>query len=76
MSKLIYVLSSDGDWSGIYIDGKLDYEGHSIPAWVWMDCINLASLTEACSFEVDGLWLEEYGSFPLTFEDIPKDQFK
>lgn len=75
MNKLTYVSSSNGAWSGIYIDNKLNYEGHSIPVWVWLDLFNLNSVSEAIQLEVDGDWLEEGGSFPQNFKDIPKDKF-
>lgn len=75
MSKLTYVSSSNGDWSAIYIDNQLDYESHSIPVWVWIDLFNLNSITEAVQFEVDGVWLEEGGSFPQNFNDIPEEAF-
>ena len=75
MSKLTYVSSSHGDWSGIYIDNELDYEGHSIPVWVWLDLFNLSDVIEAVQSEVDGGWLEEGGSFPQNFKDIPEDKF-
>lgn len=74
MSSLVYVSSSHGDWSGIYVDNQLDYEDHSIPVWVWIDLFNLNSVTEAVQFEVDGDWLEEGGSFPQNFKDIPKEK--
>lgn len=73
--KLTYVSSTHGDWSGIYVDNKLDYEGHSIPVWVWLDLFNLSGVTETVQFEVDGEWLEEAGSFPQNFKDIPEDKF-
>ncbi len=74
MSSLVYVSSTHGDWSGIYIDNELDYEGHSIPVWVWLDLFNLSNVTQAIQFEVDGEWLEEGGSFPQNFYGIPKDK--
>lgn len=75
MSKLTYVSSTHGDWSGIYIDNQLDYEGHSIPVWVWIDLFNLNSISEAVQFQVDGEWLEDGGNFPQLFDDIPKEKF-
>lgn len=74
MSKLSYVSSSNGGWSGIYIDNQLDYEGHSIPVWVWIDLFNLSDVTEAVQLEVEGDWLEGDGSFPQNFKDIPEDK--
>lgn len=70
-----YVSSSHGDWAGVYLNGKLYDEGHSIPVWLWIDLFNLNSVTEAVQFEVDGDWLEEGGKLPQNFCDIPKDKF-
>lgn len=28
------------DWAGVYVDGSLAYEGHSIPTWVWLKAFN------------------------------------
>jgi hypothetical protein len=30
-SKLVFVHDNSGDWAGMYIDGKLVTEGHSLP---------------------------------------------
>lgn len=75
MTKLTYVSSSNGEWSGIYIDNQLDYEGNSIPVWVWIDLFNLSDVTAAVQLEVDGEWLEEGGSFPQNLKNIPEDKF-
>jgi len=65
MSKLTYVSSSNGDWSGIYIDNQLDYEGHSIPVWVWLDLFNLSDVTEAVQFEENG-----FGNYEIECGDF------
>lgn len=74
MSTLVYVTNTEGDWEALYLDGKLNYEGHYIPAYVWFN------LTGVCSdrnhFEVKSEWLsEEGGTFPINLEDIPEDRF-
>lgn len=74
MSKLTYVSSSHGDWEAIYIDGKLNYEGHCIPAYVWFSVTGLCS--DRSGFEVMSEYLEdEGGTLPNNFQDIPKDKF-
>lgn len=36
MSRVSLIGVSDGDWYGLYLDGMLQYEGHSIPAFEWL----------------------------------------
>lgn len=74
MSKLVYVSSTHGDWSGIYVDNQLDYEGHSIPVWGWLNYIKMQEITEVEEYEVSGEWMEDLGSFPQLFDDIPKEK--
>lgn len=74
MRTLTYVTNTDGDWEAIYIDGKLNYEGHSIPAYVWFNLTGIYS--GRSEFEVMSEWLEdEGGTFPNNFEEIPKEKF-
>lgn len=40
MSGPDYKVVRADDWAGIYIDGELHFEGHSIPDVVWMDLID------------------------------------
>lgn len=73
MSTLSYVSSSNGDWCGIYVDGQLYTEGHSITVWEWLDIVENQSTFKTQNLEVDGDWLEEGGSFPQSFSDIPSE---
>lgn len=73
MSTLSYVSSSNGDWCGIYIDDNLLTEGHSIPAHEWLDIVENQSIFKTQNLEVEGDWLEEGGSFPQSFSDIPSE---
>jgi hypothetical protein len=54
------------DWVGLYMDGELVYEGHSIsPAY-------LAELLDA-DFEriwADDAWLYDVGTLPKNLEDV------
>lgn len=76
MSKLIYVSSSDGDWCGVYLDGLLSTEGHSIHTDDWLYYLKLGSVDSTDSFEVDWKWVAESGCFPKNFSDIPNDKFE
>lgn len=35
--KIVFVNSASGDWEGLYVDGKLIYEGHTIPRDLLME---------------------------------------
>ena len=40
MSAPDYKVVSADDWQGIYINGELRFEGHSIPNWVWIEIVD------------------------------------
>ena len=40
MSGPDYKVVRADDWAGIYINGELHFEGHSIPDRVWMDLLD------------------------------------
>lgn len=73
MRTLSYVSSSNGDWCGIYIDDNLLIEGHSIPVHEWLQIIKTLLIDTTKEHEVEGDWLEEGGSFPQSFSDIPSE---
>lgn len=75
---LIIVSSECGDWYGLYVNEKLEKEGHSIGDNDW---INLIIKYKHFSgnidkFEVSDDFCEELGSFPEKFEEIPKNFLK
>lgn len=74
MATLTYVSSAHGDWCGIYIDNKLQVEGHSIPPHEWLELIEKWNIGRTKQFEVCGDWLEEYGSFLKNLSDIPSEK--
>jgi len=75
MTTLIYVSSSHGDWCGIYLDGLMHTEGHSIPVHDWMDLLQNHDVQQTEQYEVDGEYLE-FGGLPEAFTDIPKDKLQ
>lgn len=79
MTTLTYISSSHGDWCAIYIDNDLQCEGHSIPVHDWLNIIETWNIGRTIQLEIRtdvlGDWLERCGSFPATFEDIPKACF-
>ncbi len=56
------------DWQGLYLDGILEYEGHSIPDFEWMRVLN----QEENMFDVDQEWVEVNG-LPEYLGDIPHE---
>jgi len=76
-SKTAILISSD-DWEGLYVDGKLIDEGHSLSSpkdWVeWTNTYELVDVTYRDLTDVDRLETELSGSFPENIEDF-KDKY-
>ena len=64
------VLAIADDWSGIYVDGTLKYEGHSLSPTNVMDSIGVPH--EAVY--PDNKWLESIGNLPLKLSDIKQER--
>lgn len=60
------VITRGDDWEGLYIDGVLYYQGHSITAYE----VLLALQIPHKSVEVNVDWLEVYGEYPVYFRDV------
>ena len=54
------------DWTGMYVDGVLVTEGHSIPYWDIVKALGF----EYKSVTADEEYLEEYGCMPDDLKDI------
>ena len=54
------------DWKGLYVNGKLAYEGHSITPKEILDAIGIESEWVA----VDPDWLESRGSLPENLSEV------
>ena len=74
-NKIVITNSECGDWSGIYVNGILFYEGHSIDNSVWIDVIKRYKVFsgEIHSYWIADEWLENRGNFPDKFNDIQKE---
>lgn len=71
----ITVLNGE-DWSGLYIDDVLEYEGHDIP---WFELIGVL-IQKGYSFEIqkplgfpDESYLQKTGKFPKHLKDVIYD---
>jgi hypothetical protein len=61
----INVVSAD-DWYGLYIDGKLVTENHSLR---WSDVLQALGIKYNWD-AVDEEWMEEHGRLPENFKDV------
>jgi hypothetical protein len=77
MGQSITYVSVD-DWAGLYLDGALVFESHSVPAFEWIDTINktqgdvTAEELRLKEPEADE-WVEGEGGFPPYLGEIPED---
>jgi len=76
--SLIIVADEFGEWEGIYANGWLFAEGHSISMVDWIDLIKAYRYFsgDVKIYEVASEWLEKEGSLPVIFEEIPKEFLK
>jgi hypothetical protein len=58
--KIVFVSAPSGDWEGLYIDGKLNFENHSLRAVEVLDALGI----EYREIEADVEWLAIRGRFP------------
>lgn len=67
MTDKVLTIAEGDDWRGIYVDGRLQLEGHSFR---YQDVANLAlGCTRVECRSVNLGWLEDTGSLP---EDLAK----
>ena len=66
--KADYVVAED--WEGIYIDDKLQLEGHSIQTPDAMKLTIENEVTELSVYEIDQEYMEELGSLPESFSQL------
>ena len=60
------VIVNGDDWKGVYIDGKLRYESHSIRPEELLRLLGI----NCRDFECDLNWLEEEGNLPENLDDV------
>jgi hypothetical protein len=64
--KLTIVSDTSGEWEGLYVDGKLVYENHSLS-------VNAILQHAQVDFDVKSINMEKkkLGRLPETLEDLP-----
>lgn len=78
MLDIKYVVGED--WEGIYIHNVLAYEGHRIRFKDGFDTVckhinevESAEYIQFSTYDIDQDWLEDKGSLPEKFENIPSE---
>lgn len=74
--SVIVVNGEGGDWSGLFVNGELECEGHNIYTRDWIDLIKKYKyFKQVETFTVTDEYLESRGNFPSKFTDIPGNAF-
>ncbi|MGX9944892.1 hypothetical protein ACTG4Q_20735 [Bradyrhizobium denitrificans] len=68
MTAMIY--AQGDDWVGVYVDGQLVTEGHSIRPLEMVEICIERKITCAEGREVDVDWLHDRGDLPAKLEDV------
>lgn len=67
----VRLISAD-DWKGLYINGKLKHQGHSIPTHVWLELLKGEQIfLEEYDGAMDKLW--DKGRLPDTFTEVREE---
>jgi hypothetical protein len=70
MSKIVYV-GSDNDWCGLYINGKLVYENHSIPTLTFAELMMSNQPIESFNMQyADSDWIYERENLPEDLNEV------
>ena len=72
MIKVNYIASDD--WKGLYINGKLAIEGHSIHVFDLLKTLEKRELLKFTHNEINENYLENIGAFPENFVDLDKNK--
>lgn len=67
MRKIDYV--DGGDWCGVFVDGRLRYEGHSVPTHFMFQLLKELGISVQ-EHEASEEWLAEEISFPESFDFV------
>lgn len=76
--KHVICISYD-DWAGVYVDGELDYEGHSIESFHIARAAGSGPITFEDKNVNEEAWyrlLDKTGRLPENFSDIPEEVYE
>jgi hypothetical protein len=64
------VTNSLGDWTGVYLNNELYYEGHDIPSFIWVELVGGTSITDHYG-SLFGDFLDKFGGrYPKNLTEI------
>lgn len=66
-TSITHVLGDD--WAGVYVNGELFCEGHSVSHWDWLALLEKLGFS-AGQVEADTAWLEDNGRLPAKLTDV------
>lgn len=66
MKKSIVFVTNNDDWEGMFVDGKLEYQNHSLHYEKILRILGI----EFSFVEVNEEWLSERGRLPTDLADI------
>jgi hypothetical protein len=66
LKSVVFVGCDGEDWEGLYIDGKLYVEGHSISVKDLLDSLDIPYSNVEC----DDAWLDKKGCLPKLLKDV------
>lgn len=69
MVKVTLVSDEGGDWEGLYVDGELLTENHSLSAWHILSELSQVFGFEFKSYEANGEWMYDVGHFPSQLDE-------
>lgn len=60
------------DWEGVYINGEIEYESHSVGSFAWTTIISKYQHfnSDIKSFEVDFDYMSDRGNLPHYFKEL------
>lgn len=72
MAQATYVIADD--WCGLYADGELVVEGHSINPYEALSAFRNTQIEDVTLYEIFPYsWLEDRGHLPQNLDDIPQE---
>lgn len=66
-------ISNDDDWEGVYIDGVIADQNHSVDYRYILEKLNGMGLIRYEEFLVDQDWMYSQGHLPENLDEIPED---
>lgn len=72
VNEINIVTSLDGDWVGVYLNGEIETQGHSIGIWELVDILKtitgVGAKRQDFDFESAGL-----GTLPARYGELPQE---